>query len=103
MRAHTLHLLREVSRPLSWEILSALQQGPMRFTELEANTQASARTLTDRLRRLVEVGLIQRSAFAEVPPRVEYLLTPRGVRLLELLLELDRAFAEESTWKLEQS
>jgi DNA-binding HxlR family transcriptional regulator len=75
----------------------------MRFTELEANTQASARTLTDRLRRLVEVGLIQRSAFAEVPPRVEYLLTPRGVRLLELLLELDRAFAEESTWKLEQS
>ncbi|BAW02768.1 HxlR family transcriptional regulator [Thermus thermophilus] len=36
------------------------------------------------------MGFVDRRAYAEVPPRVEYSLTPRGKRVLEFLMELDR-------------
>ncbi|MFN3367977.1 MAG: winged helix-turn-helix transcriptional regulator, partial [Thermus sp.] len=49
----------------------------------------SPRTLAERLRELHLLGFVQRQAYAEVPPRVEYLLTPRGKRVLEFLSELD--------------
>ncbi|MEZ5498367.1 MAG: helix-turn-helix domain-containing protein [Steroidobacteraceae bacterium] len=55
----------------------------------------STKVLNERLRKLVRFGVLERQAFAEVPPRVEYHLTDLGVRfrgLLDAIEELERDF-----------
>ena len=71
-----------------WTVLVVrdLLAGTRRFSQLRASlTGISPKTLTDRLRSLEEHGLVRRSIYAEVPPRVEYELTDRG-RALEPVL-----------------
>lgn len=46
----------------------------------------SARTLTDRLKELVQLDLVRRTAYAEVPLRVEYMLTEHGRRMRKALI-----------------
>jgi len=48
----------------------------------------SQRMLTRTLKHLVEDGLVDRTAYAEVPPRVEYELTELGRTLLPLVMSL---------------
>jgi DNA-binding HxlR family transcriptional regulator len=48
----------------------------------------SPRTLSDTLKSLDSEGLVNRQAFAEIPPRVEYRLTDEGRRLLEAIAPL---------------
>lgn len=48
----------------------------------------SPRTLSDTLKALEQEGLMQRQAFAEIPPRVEYRLTKEGHALLEAIAPL---------------
>lgn len=48
----------------------------------------STKVLNERLRKLLRFGLIEREVFAEVPPRVEYRLTPRGRRFEKLLSQV---------------
>ena len=63
--------------------------GKMRFGELNrAICNVTQRTLTQQLRELETDGLITRTVFAEVPPRVEYELTDRGETLRPILLAL---------------
>ncbi len=70
-------------------IVGLLQQRPHRFTQLlNAIPGISRRMLTISLRSLERDGLIQREAFAEVPPRVEYRATPLGVSLSEPVIAL---------------
>ena len=58
-----------------------LAEGRSRFCELERSlTGISPRTLSLRLRELEEEGIVERHTFAEVPPRVEYVLTERARR-----------------------
>jgi DNA-binding HxlR family transcriptional regulator len=45
----------------------------------------SAKTLTERLRKLQKLGLVTRETFREVPPRVEYTLTTEGEEVVTLL------------------
>lgn len=60
-------------------ILRELLTGPRRFGELrEALDGPSPKTLTERLRILEHHGIISRTIYAEVPPRVVYELTERG-------------------------
>jgi DNA-binding HxlR family transcriptional regulator len=60
-------------------IIRDLLGGTRRFGELRASLVGiSSKTLTDRLRQLIEAGLVSRTMFAEIPPRVEYSLTERG-------------------------
>ncbi|MFE4479314.1 MULTISPECIES: helix-turn-helix domain-containing protein [Streptomycetaceae] len=60
--------------------LGALEDGPQRFGALRTRLQGvSPKVLTQTLRRLEEHGLVHREIHAEVPPRVEYSLTPLGV------------------------
>ena len=58
-------------------VLYALSEGPVRHGELiEMIGDISRKMLTQTLRRLESRGLVRRQAYAEVPPRVEYELTP---------------------------
>ena len=64
-------------------VIRDLLQGTRRFSELRSSLAGiSPKTLTDRLRDLESSGLVERIFYQEIPPRVEYRLTPRG-RTLE--------------------
>ena len=74
-----------------WTILVVrdLLGGTRRFGELRDSLEGiSPKTLTDRLRSLEARGLVERTMYAEIPPRVEYSLTPAGRSLEPVLLAL---------------
>ncbi|MFF5515829.1 winged helix-turn-helix transcriptional regulator [Streptomyces coeruleorubidus] len=63
-----------------------LLKGPHRFTALrEALPGISPHTLTSRLRQFEAHGIVTRTTYAEIPPRVEYRLTPLGEGLRDVL------------------
>ena len=63
-----------------------LRSGRLRFGEIEkAIGDISQKALTDALKHLEGAGLITRTVFPEVPPRVEYALTPLGRTLLPIV------------------
>jgi DNA-binding HxlR family transcriptional regulator len=79
----------------SVEVLRAVRGGIRRPGALaRAIPGISTKVLNERLAKLTRLGLVRRTAFPEVPPRVEYALTPVGERLCRLLDELDRLEAE---------
>lgn len=70
-------------------VLIQLFCGKKRTTELLRSLPGlSAKTLSERLKRLQELGLVTRTVYPEVPPRVEYELTEQGAQLLDALLAL---------------
>lgn len=67
-------------------IIGVLEEGPQRFSELRRCIGGiSQKMLTQTLRNLERDGLVNRTVYAEVPPRVEYKLTPLGKTLCEPL------------------
>jgi DNA-binding HxlR family transcriptional regulator len=79
-----------------WTLLLVrdLAAGTSRFCELERSLAGiSPRTLSLRLRALEEEGIVERHTFSEVPPRVEYALTEKGLALLPIV-EGMRAYGE---------
>ena len=74
-------------------IVGLLEDGPRRFTEIRDAMGISPKVLTQTLRALERDGLVVRSAYAEIPPRVEYELTPLGLTLREPLAAI-RDWAE---------
>jgi DNA-binding HxlR family transcriptional regulator len=82
-------VLDHVSGKWSIGILVAVAQGPVRFTELERSiTGISRRMLTLTLRKLERDGLLIRTVYPVVPPKVEYALTEMAQELHQSLLEL---------------
>lgn len=80
-----------------WSVLVvlALSERDHRFTELrERIGGVTAKVLTQTLRAMARDGLLTRQVFAEVPPRVEYSLTPLG-RSLEKPITHVSDWAEE--------
>ena len=74
-----------------WTLLLVrdLAAGVSRFCELERSLAGiSPRTLSLRLRALEDEGIVERQTFLEVPPRVEYRLTQKGIDLLPLMDQL---------------
>jgi DNA-binding HxlR family transcriptional regulator len=66
---------------LKWTLLIVrdLMDGPRRFTEIERSLRrANPKMITTRLRELEQAGVVSRTVYAEVPPRVVYALTKRG-------------------------
>ena len=65
-------------------IIGLLEAQAMRFSSLHKRIGGiSQKMLTQTLRGLERDGLVQRTVYAEVPPRVEYALTPLGQTLCE--------------------
>jgi len=70
-------------------VLRELAEGTQRFSGLQrALVGVSHKVLTSQLRELEAAGVVEREVFAEVPPRVEYRLTPRGRSLIPVLESL---------------
>ncbi len=71
------------------EILYLLSHGTRRFGELKRGLPGiTQHMLTAQLRALERDGLIKRTVFAEVPPRVEYENTPEARRLRPIFVEI---------------
>ena len=75
--------------PVLYQLLRA--QRPIRFGQLQrAVGRVTQKELTKTLRVFEERGLVERQVFPEIPPRVEYRLTPLGASLGEPLCGLAR-------------
>ena len=62
---------------------------PVRHKQFKESLKGiSSKTLSTRLSELVSQGILERQAFAEVPPRVEYRLTDKGQELVESITNL---------------
>jgi DNA-binding HxlR family transcriptional regulator len=82
-------------------VLSALDGGTLRYQELRrAVDGVSQKMLTQTLRALERDGLVCRRVYAEVPPRVEYSLTPLGMSLAEVVAAV-RGWAYGHTEEIE--
>lgn len=82
-------VLARIGEKWSILIIMFLASGPYRFTEIRrAINGISQRMLTLCLRGLERDGLIKRTVFSVMPPRVEYELTPLGRSLTEPVIAL---------------
>jgi DNA-binding HxlR family transcriptional regulator len=82
-------VLDRVGDKWSTLVVAVLEDGPLRYTDLQRQIPGiSQRMLTHTLQHLREDGLITRTAYAEVPPRVEYALAPLGRGLHEIVKQL---------------
>lgn len=70
-KAHTMAILR----------VFADDSGPLRFSAIETALGLSPNTLSERLKELTAAGLLTRTAYNEIPPRVEYAATDRAEAL----------------------
>ncbi|MEU5690307.1 helix-turn-helix domain-containing protein [Actinosynnema sp. NPDC020468] len=85
--ARTLDVIGEPWSPL---ILRDVYVGIARFDRIQADLGISRKVLAERLRWLVEQGVLERREYSASPPRHEYALTAKGVELVDLLLVMVR-------------
>src|SRR5690606_11953757 len=90
--ARTAELIGNKWTPL---IIRDLVKGEKRFSELERSLRGiSPKSLSERLKKLEDASVVNRTCFAEVPPRVEYTLTEKGFALLPVI-ESMRSYGKE--------
>ncbi|SDE16033.1 transcriptional regulator, HxlR family [Paenibacillus sp. UNCCL117] len=70
-----------------WAVLIIYQllAGPQRFCTIEAALPISGRLLSERLKDLEQEGIVQRDVYPEMPVRIEYSLTEKGLALEPVL------------------
>lgn len=74
-----------------WRLYIIFQLGTQarRYGELRRMIpEVSEKVLIQELKALTALGVVEKTAYNEVPPRVEYGLTPKGLQVLPMLLEL---------------
>lgn len=75
----------------SVSVLLAVGQGVCRPGALERHIEGiSTKVLSERLRKLSAYGLLEKQVYPEVPPRTEYQLTPLGIRLAEIISQIQQ-------------
>lgn len=75
----------------TWKIpvLWRLRTNTRRYTELQQDiAHISQKMLTQTLKELEAEGFVSKKVFAEVPPRTEYSLTPKGKKAIEVITYL---------------
>ena len=76
------HAIQLLGKRWTGLLLDALMEGPRRFCELTATVEGlSDRVLSDRLRELEVEGVVERIVYPQIPVRVEYKLTEKGLGL----------------------
>jgi DNA-binding HxlR family transcriptional regulator len=87
-------VLETLSGKWTYLIVAALMSGRMRNAQLQRKIEGiSPKMLSQTLRTLERDGLVTRTIYAEVPPRVDYALTPLGTELARLMDQI-RNWAE---------
>lgn len=86
----TASLLDLLGKAHTMAVLSsfAFAEGPLRFNELEADLDIAPNTLSARLGDLTDARLLERRAYDEVPPRVEYTPTEKAESLFPVFAHL---------------
>lgn len=87
----TLKLRRLITKRGTFEMLIPLCciTNPVRYMKFRNTLRGfSSRTLARRLKELQDGGILERQAYNEIPPRVEYFLTPKGQELVESVISL---------------
>jgi DNA-binding HxlR family transcriptional regulator len=84
-------ILDRIADKWSLLVIALLERRKLRFTELKKSIEGiSQRMLTNTLRQLERDGIVKRTVFPVVPPRVEYELTALGCTLHETIQSLVR-------------
>ena len=72
-------------------IIRSLLSGSKRFSDIQEIIPAlSARMLTERFKELVDLGIITRNVYPEMPVRIEYELTEKGIDLEKAMDEIQK-------------
>lgn len=96
----TRQVLDLISDKWSTLIIILLHQGPLRFSQLHRQIEGiSQKMLTQNLRSLERSGLLVRTIYPQVPPRVEYELTPLGHTLYKPIAAVEE-WAERYFWEV---
>jgi DNA-binding HxlR family transcriptional regulator len=85
--ARTLDIIGEPWSPL---ILRDVWVGINRFEQIHQDLGISRKVLTERLKWLADCGILATREYSSRPPRHEYVLTPKGLELCDLLLVMVR-------------
>jgi DNA-binding HxlR family transcriptional regulator len=85
--ARTLDVIGEAWSPL---IMRDVYMGIDRFDQIQADLGISRKVLTERLKWLVESGVLERQEYSARPLRYRYVLTAKGAELCDLLLVMVR-------------
>src|SRR5918911_1740056 len=91
LMAETAKLRNLITKRGTLEILIPLccSTEPVRYKQFrQALKGISSKTLASRLKELEKGGILERQAFSEIPPRVEYRLTGKGQELVESIMHL---------------
>ncbi|MFW9809756.1 MAG: winged helix-turn-helix transcriptional regulator [Candidatus Thorarchaeota archaeon] len=83
-------IIHTISRKWTLQIVTLIgNHGSLRYNEIQGLCSGISPTvLSDRLKELEEMSIVNRMAFAEIPPRVEYSLTDDGKDLRTLITPL---------------
>jgi DNA-binding HxlR family transcriptional regulator len=85
-------LLEVLGKPHTLEIIYGLTiRSPLRFMQIQKELKLQPKTLTARMKELVKLGLVARTSYNEIPPRVDYKLTQKG-------RDLDGMFKALNAW-----
>jgi DNA-binding HxlR family transcriptional regulator len=91
LMAETAKLRKLITKRGSLEILIPLccTTNPVRYMKFRQTLKGfSSKTLAIRLKELEKGGILERQAYNEIPPRVEYRLTGKGQELVESVIDL---------------
>ena len=87
----TMKLRKLITKRGTFEMLIPLccTTNPVRYMKFRNTLKGfSSRTVARRLKELQDGGILERQAYNEIPPRVEYFLTPKGQELVESVISL---------------
>ena len=85
-------VLNDLTKRWAFPVIQSLRQKePARFNELKKRIHGmSATSLAKRLSDFEKKGIVERIAYPEIPPRVEYMLTAKGCEFSNLLSEFEQ-------------
>lgn len=79
----------------SLHVLACVRKGINRPGAIERSAEGlSAKVLSERLDKFIRFGIFEKRSYPEIPPRVEYSLTPFGEKFVRIIDEVERLQSE---------